>query len=317
GDLEVQSFYKPLLALLADSDMEVVQAAISAAGKVKNAKLVAPLLQLFVAGRYEKKITDALQQAGEVAIDDIKNTLLLMKLTRQQQAKLIMLSGRIGTAKATTMLEDMVWKMPELRSDIFHALHLCEFKPAEQKRSAYIELMRQHINASTRLLFTIAEVEKIKTAKILEDALHIEMNELRDSMLLLFSFVFDTEKMLKAKNAFYTKRKESIANALEVIEIEVPKDISLPFIKLFEPGTVADKCRLLMATFKEQLNYEVIVDDTLNDNHFSYHRWTKAAALYSTIFYKGARKAAWLEKARQQNDILLNQTAGKILAEMK
>ena len=72
-----------------------------------------------------------------------------------------------------------------------------------------------------------------------------------------------------------------------------------------------------MATFKEQLSYEVIVDDTLNDNHFSYHRWTKAAALYSTIFYKGPRKAAWLEKARQQNDILLNQTAGKILAEMK
>lgn len=317
GDLEVQSFYKPLLTLLADTDQEVVQAAIYAAGKVKNAKLVAPLLQLFVAGRYEKKITDALQRAGDVAIGDIKNTLLLSKLTRQQQAKLILLCGRIGNARATDMLEDMVWKMPELRADIFHALHLCEFKPAEQKRNAYVELMRQHITAATRLLFTIAEVEKIKTAKILEDALHIEMNELRDSMLLLFSFVYDTEKMLKAKNAFYIKRKESIANALEVIEIEVPKDISLPFIKLFEPGTVADKCRLLVATFKEQLSYETIVDDTLNDTHFTYHRWTKAAALYTTIFYKGPRKSAWLEKAQQQSDILLNQTAGKILGEME
>ncbi len=297
--------------------MEVVQAAIAAAGKVKNARLVAPLLQLFVAGRYEKKITDALQQAGEVAIDDIKNTLLLVKLTRQQQAKLVLLSGRIGTAKATAMLEDMVWKMPELRSDIFHALHLCEFKPADQKRSAYIELMRQYIKASTHLLFSIAEIEKTKTAKILEDALHIEMNELRDSLLLLFSFVYDTEKMLKAKNAFYIKRKESIANALEVIEIEVPKDISLPFIQLFEPGVTADKCRAMHALFKEPQSYEIVVDGVLNDTHHNYHRWTKAAALYSTIFYKGPRKAAWLEKARQQNDILLNQTAGKILAEMK
>jgi hypothetical protein len=317
GDLEVQSFYKPLLTLLNDSNEEVVKAAITASGKVKNLKLIAPLMQLFVAGRYEKLITDALQQAGEVAIEEINQTLLARRLTRQQQGKLVMLCGRIGTTGATHMLDELVWKMPELRADIFHALHLCGFKPTEQKRSAYIELMRQYIKASTRLLFAIAEIEKIKTAKILEDALHIEMNELRDSLLLLFSFVYDNEKMLKAKNAFYIKRKESIANALEVIEIEVPKDISLPFIQLFEPGPTPDKCRAMHALFKEQQSYETVVDGVLNDTYHNYHRWTKAAALYSTIFYKGERKADWLNMARQQSDILLNQTAGKILAEME
>lgn len=317
GDLEVQSFYKPLLALLSDTDEYVVRAAIAAAGKVKNAKLVAPLLKMFTAGKYEKLIADALQQAGEVVVDDVKATLLQNKLTRQQQVKLILLSGRIGTQKATDMLDELVWKMPELRADIFHALHLCEFKPAAQKREAYIDLMRSYINVSNRLLFATCEVEKIETAKILEDALHLELNECRDSLLLLFSFAFDTEKMLKAKNAFAIKRKENIANALEVIEIEVPKDIAQGFIRLFEPGLVADKCRVLQATYKEHPTYETIVDEVLDNLHHTYHRWTKAAALYSTIFYKGNRKAAWLQKAQQASDILLNETAGKIMAEMK
>lgn len=315
GDLEVHTFYKPLITLLNDTDQEVVKAAIKSSGQVKNARLLTLLMQLFVAGKYEKLVVDALEKAGEVSLKEVRNALLNEKLTRQQQVKLILLCGKIGSDNAVQILDEMVWKLPPLRSDIFHGLHLCDFTPSLEKREAYVELMRHYIIVSTHLLFAVAEIEKKANAKILEDALHLELNECRDLLLLLFSFVFDGEKMMKAKNAFAIKRKESIANALEVIEIEVPKDISTGFIKLFEPGLVSDKCRVLQTSFKEVMTYEKVVDDILNNNHHVYHRWTRAAALYSTIFYKGEGKRAWLEKAQLESDILLNQTARKILAE--
>lgn len=68
--------------------------------------------------------------------------------------------------------------------------------------------------------------------------------------------------------------------------------------------------------FKEHLTYEKMVDDILNNKHHHYHRWTKAAALHSVIFYTGKEKAGWLEKAEKENDILLKETAQKVLAEM-
>ena len=54
----------------------------------------------------------------------------------------------------------------------------------------------------------------------------------------------------------------------------------------------------------------------LISHHHHYHRWTKAAALYSVIFYQGAEKKKWLDKAEKENDILLKETAQKILAEI-
>jgi hypothetical protein len=162
----------------------------------------------------------------------------------------------------------------------------------------------------------IQEAEKISTTKVLVDALHLELNEIQNSLLLLFSFVYDKDKMLKAKSAFNMKKREGVANALEVIEIEVPKEISLKFNKIFEPGTIADKCNAMQVYFKEHLTYEKIMDDILNNHHHHYHRWTRAAALLSINFYTGAEKRGWLEKAQTENDILLYQTAENMLSKL-
>lgn len=316
GELGVQSFYKPLLGLLNDENEEVIKATIIACGKVKNERLIQPLMQLFLLHKNEKLVMDSLDEAGDVSLKEIKHALTHENVSRQQQAKLILLCGRIGSDSATKILDELVWKTPALRADIFHALHLCEFKLQPHNRAQHVELMNHYIAASTKILFMIREAEKIPTAKTLAEALHLELTEIQNSLLLLFSFVYDKEKMLKAKSAFSMKKREGIANALEVIEIEVPKEISLKFNKIFEPGSIADKCNAMQAYFKEILTYEKIISDILSNHHHHYHRWTKAAALHSLSFYTGTEKRKWLEKAQAENDILLYQTAGGILSKM-
>lgn len=316
GELGVHSFYRPLLHLLNDPNSHVVRTAIRASGSVRNEKLMVRLMEFFMERKHEKPILDAMHRAGDVALKEIKNALMNDVLSRQQQSKLILLCGRIGTPAAAKILDDLVWKLPPQRTDIFHALHACEFRSQPHHLAKHIDLMHRHISAATRIVFSIRELGKNTSAKIVSDALYLELNEIRDQLLLLFSFVYSQEKMLKARNAFAMNKKESIANALEVIEIEVPKDISLPFNKLFESGSIEEKCNSLQLSFKEQMSYEKIVDEILKDHKHYYHRWTKAAALYSTGEYSGAEKKGWLAKAKQETDILHYEIAGKLLAEM-
>jgi ATP/ADP translocase len=316
GQLQVSSFYKPLLTLLADKEDEVVKAAVVAAGFVKNEKLPPELIKFFVNKRFHKQAVEALYNCGDKALPVIRQTLLHENLTHQQKSKLILLCGRIGTEAAVNLLDELVWQMPGMRRMIFHSLHMCEFKTQPHDRQKHIALMNQYMDSAIRILFMIRELSQTKTANVLSDALMLELNEIRDSMLLLFSFVYDKEKMIKARNAFQLNKKESIANALEIVEIAVPKEISLRFITAFEPSDVKDRCNALKPYFKELLTYESIIDDILNNRTHYFHRWTKATALHSLIFYKGEKKRSWLQTAQAQTDILLNETAGRILAEM-
>lgn len=315
GELGVQTFFKPLLALLKDEEEEVVKRAIMASGKVKNARLTPLLMDFFINRKYEKLVVEALSASGNVALAEIKSALLHQHLSRKQQSKLIYICGRVGTDEATIILDDLIWNMPHARNEIFHALHLCEFKSQPHNRDRHVALMSQYVQAGIRIVFMIQELNRHDGTRVLADALQLELNDIRDSLLLLFSFAFDKEKMLKAKTAFQQGRKDGIATALEVIEIKVPKDISLRFNHLFESGSIEEKCNSLSVYFKEEISHEHLMDEIINDKFYHYHRWTKAAALHSLIFYRGKEKKKWLEHALRDHDALLNETARKILAE--
>lgn len=73
------------------------------------------------------------------------------------------------------------------------------------------------------------------------DALVYELEKLREVLLLILSFIYDSNKIKKVRTAFHYNKKDTIANALEVFEIEVDKDISLRFIELFEPNDMKIK----------------------------------------------------------------------------
>ena len=316
GELGVQSFYKPLQDLMKDENNSVVKAAITAAGKVKNEKLIPQLMEFFMQRQYEKLSAYALEEAGTIALPEIDRAINQPHLSVHKRSKLILICGKIGIENAVAILDDLVWKFPSFRYDIFHALHLCEFRVLPQHRVRHEQLMHQYINSATRILMMIHALRGKKHfpgTEVLYNALSLELNEIRDLLLLLFSFVYDKEKMVKAKNAFQIQRKESIANALEMIEIEVPKEISQGFIRLFEQGSTEEKYESLPSHSRENLTYEKIVDEILHNRNHHYHRWTRAAALYSLKAYSGKDKLQWLQFAKSEKDILIKQTAEKLL----
>lgn len=308
GELAVTSFYKPLLQLMNDSNSNVVKHAIIASGKVKNIKLL-PQLQLHFAHHHlEKVVIQSFENFGALAIPSIELLLTNPSLHPQQQTKLIALCGRINHSSSIALLQELIYSMPQHRHNIWQALHIADFQCSKQNET-FLTLINEYLNAATQIHQQISFLSVKSNTKILVDALALELVEIRQTLLQLFSFIYNREKITKAKIAFQSGRKESIANAIEIIEIEVPKEFSVPFISLFENMNDMQKNETLQDEFMYQKKFADTICAILNNHFFHYHRWTKTAAIYSCKSITDKQVLTLINHEKNNTDNLIRETA--------
>ena len=111
---------------------------------------------------------------------------------------------------------------------------------------------------------------------------------------------------------FLSGRKEVIANALEIIEIEVSKEFSGQFILLFEDSDEAQKHTPQNEIYVQTNKYTSIVSDILTNHSFHYHRWTKAAAIYCSKLISDSHTMALIKQQQNSTDNLIRETAFSI-----
>jgi len=311
GELGVTAFYKPLLQLMDDKENEVVEHAILAAGKVKNTKLLPRLQALFSHHHFEKYVILALESYGELGVSTIQALLVHPDSHRQQHTKLIALCGRINQPAATNLLLSLIDTMPQHRQDVWHALHLANFKCSHTDKK-FTVLVNEHLQSATCVQSQLSSLYFTDHTSILINALQLELFNIRQSLLQLLSFMYNRERLTKAKIAFQTGRKEAIANAMEIIEIELPKEISIPFVKLFEHAgeqTIYSSKN----NVSEHTHLATTVLDILSNQSFYYHRWTKAAAIYCSKTLQDSTILAMINEETGNNDILISETAKGVL----
>lgn len=313
GELGISSFYKPLVSLMGDSDISIVKAAIESAGRVGNEKLLPHLLVLLHKKELEKYALYALANMGDTALPGIKS-FMAGNIHPRLKTKLIVLLGRMGTEKSTALLNEWVWALRANRHEIIHALQVSSYSTPAESAGKHISLINEYLLSAGHILNMLNKTEGLTALSTLHDALQLELEEIKKTLLVLFSFVFDKEKMIKARNGFLQNKKESVANALEILEISLPKEISARFVAIYEQGNVSDRVKTLGSHFSFTYTLEEILNDVINDKSYIFHRWTKAAALYSLKHADVKNKHQWLDTAAMSDDILIKETAEKILA---
>ena len=87
---------------------------------------------------------------------------------------------------------------------------------------------------------------------VLNSSFQQEIQEIREILLCLFGCMYDREKMNQVKYGLNTTHKESIANAMEIIELTVKKDIGRQFNTMFETTSIEQRCMALRALFTEK-----------------------------------------------------------------
>lgn len=308
GEINDDSLQPILIPLLHDPNSEVTNVALVTACKLKSPLLADVLLKSFK-GKNKSGVLRVLEACGKPATATIVNFIR----TNQESEftrKLITMLGKIGGKDAQQLLDEMIDEFPQHCDVLLHALYQTGFHVAEKHNRKYENLANCYLNEAVQMAFRIRFLKRQGVDKLVSDALHIELNALRDLLLEVFTLIYDPEKIQRAKTGLKLNTRESVPNALELIDLLVAKEFSQSFICLYEQSSIEHKCSELAPRFGDPyLTVQSIRNDILRDKSHDYFTWTKACVIYCTVKAKEQLDTALLEPLKYSSNVLLQETA--------
>ena len=308
---EVKNFYSHPShgILIEDPNDEIAQSAIKAIGKAADITTLRVLLNQI--GTHEKYVIEALQEAGEKSVILIEEQLEGGFVNPRLQHKLIIVLGRIGGEYSTRVLLRLLRKGKQTEA-IIRALHRCRYSTTDETHNDFELLTRAYISYGVELLHMQQALSKnSQNYEVLHNSLYYEIQNIREILLYLFGCMYDRQKMNQVKYGLSARGVESSANAMEIIELTVRKDIARLFNTLFEGTSVEQRCESLRALLADaefnQANQ--VLTRILSEKPIDYYSWTKACSLYFSKKYDQFVDVSLFEKFVASDNLLLKETA--------
>ena len=305
------NFDTELLQLLNESDKLLRLAAIKAIGYHPSVVCLEQLIKKM--NEQESNSIEALIIAKEKALPFIKSRIVSADCRDKQKENLITAIGRIGGKAAHELLLELVKELPAFETFIVKVLHRCHYKAGKHDLKLIEAMIRNQLLTAVAILHM---QKKISTQKeeygVLFNSLQLELHEIRETLLFQFSFIYDREKISKIKAAIEINKKETNANAIELVDMTVKKEFANPFNAAFEYGDLEHRCNLLKSLFPKDLfpDMDAIFSNILTDKNLSYNNWSKACTLYVTKKIDRKPETQLIHKYLDSENLVLKETAG-------
>ena len=239
-------------------------------------------------------------------------SLIPIDISEELREKLIILIGKIGGDKAKKLLLELLVNQPQYSDVHVKALHRCRYYAVGEPKKLLEAIARMYLVHAVELLYMQKGLtKKEQQYNVLNNSLNHEIQEIREILLCIFGCLYDREKINKAKNGLNAKHKDSLANALEIIELTVKKDIGRNFNILFETIDVEQRCTALRSLFTEKQFGEIeqILVRILSEKPIHYYNWTKACSMYISKKFVHPLDNDLYKRYIQSENRLLKETA--------
>ncbi len=296
--------------LINDEDATIRTLAMKAVGRACLPETAEALVSHVL--REEKQVLISLLEAGPVALPKIRQQIIANDTPEPLRHKLIAVCGKIGGENARHILIELLKKHDRDQAYVIKALYRCRYVADERTLKIFEGIARKYIIYGVELLHMQQALSKKATNySILNVSLQYELQEIREVLLSAFGCMYDREKINQAKNGLNASHKESIANAMEIVELLVKKDIGRPFNTMFEKTTIEQRCAALKSLFTEKQFEEIeqILGRILSEKPIQYYSWTKACSLYLSKKYLHHIDQDLYEKYIHSDNKLLKETA--------
>jgi hypothetical protein len=303
-------YYFPQVAdLMKDNNAAVSEAALSAIGKAAGTECISELFKHIK--QQPKKVFLALEHSGENSIPVIISQIQSGKVSEPHVGRLITLIGKIKSDKSVPALLQLLSKTNLIPSAV-KALYRCRYHAEEPTRKTLEDIAHKYLLYGAELLHMQQLLQQKKYPfNILNSSVNIELAEIQEVLLCIFGCLYDRSKMVQARTGLKMKNREQIANAMEIIEMTVRKDLAHFFNQLYEAESIDHRCSAIEKLFKEKKFTEVpqIVARILSEQPIRYHHWTKASSMY--VAKKGSQSLdnKLLDKFINSEIQLLKETA--------
>lgn len=256
-------------------------------------------------------VTSILHTAGEKSIPVILERVLNIN-DHSLKEKLIITLGKIGGDKAQSTLFDLLEMYPQYSGIIAKALQRSRYKVTSKTERKLEEITFGYLNYAIELLLMQRQLLKQhKNYEVVQSSLNIELTEIRNILICLFGCLYDHEKAFRIRQGLEMKNKENNANAMELLEMTVKKDLAIPFNFLYEPGDVEQRYSSLknFLPADQMERAETILSKILAERPILYNTWTKASTMYISKKTKTGVDPSLIKKFTNSENPLLKETA--------
>ncbi|HEY5968884.1 MAG TPA: MFS transporter [Chitinophagaceae bacterium] len=307
---EVKDLYcHPHLTNLFTDDRGLRLTAFKAIGESATPLLMERVMTYFK--EHPLHVGASLHAAGEKSIPFILKKISNNDTNSFLKEKLIIVLGKIGGLKAQATLFELLEKYPSYAGAIAKSLNRSRYSATEETQEKLEGISLAYIIYGTELLYMQSLLEHDENCALINSSLNIELIEIRNILICLFGCLYDHEKAFKIKQGLDMKKKESVANAMELIDMIVKKELAIPFNKLYEPADIeyrSNSLKNFLPPDKVSQTQEIL-SKILEEKPIAYNIWTKACSMYISKKTSAAITPGLIEKFIHSENILLKETA--------
>ena len=308
GQLDASQYLPACQALLQDASPVVRRAALQAAGQSRRIQLIPALISACDDPAASRAASQALKELGPEVLTEVEAAFNQPDAPRQRLLILSSLLGNFGGVRAGQALSRrMLAPDGQLRGQIYSALSKCSFRFSHPKelRAA----LTHEINLAARANQALVGLEQTPSAVLLAAALKLELAQARERILLLLSFAFDQQALLRAREALRTGSPAQKAYVLEVIDTQLPAEWRPLVLPLMEDsdGRAEPPLELEHADGKSLTGQLCAVISPAEDTQFS--TWVRACAIYTATRQAALPCLDAIRQAALEPDPLLKTTA--------
>ena len=313
--LKMKIFDYKVIELMNSSNKHIKYAAINASAELSTKEVVLKLIDDYSFTKNDLDILEALETIGDEVIKYIQPILVENNCQGTKSRKLISLLGKINTEQSKIFLDQLLLHYPENADATINSLYQVDFK-SDLNKEEINKIIKHNLDIAVQILFKMKQANSINP--VISSALELELKIIRNKCLYWFSTLYNLNTINKVKIGFYLNTRESIANALELVQITVRKDFADLFALVYENSPISDKCSQLELSYRfNHLSDTVLAKNILFDVNYSYTNWTKACVLYGVKDQSHILNKEFIKPFTQSKSEVLKNTAEFILSIQK
>ena len=326
GEVGIHNFYKPILTLSKDKNIAVQKTAIKAAGKIKHPKLFESLVEMVGSSNLFEPAMNSLIRCGDNVLDVFRPILNQEDANYKLLRRLVAISGRIHSPKSIKLLKDkLYYPNIEVRDQILQSCIQLNYASAPEEKKYILQTIHAEMADATWLLKFIQALQhssrwmKKSNFNLVTQALHIELKHLVKRMLFLLSILYESKEISQVWDRLQMKDQTKIANALEIVDVLVAKELAIVIMPLLENYPLSQQMKILgnkypTPDYSLDQFFALLIS---GENCPNVIPWTRAVTIYSVQQIRISALVEQLNKMSSSEESLYAETATYTLAAIR
>jgi len=311
GEIGDKAFSGLILKLLDDPDIEIVQQAILAVSDIDDETLIQPLVNKLPQLQLRPLAARVLQKKGQIALEELELVFSAAHIDIKEQLLIIDIIGQIGGPQAIRILCNLVdHDSPELRHKVYLGLANLHYEADDDVKYVYANLLLEEVNLITWLLAAMEDLRQEDTYVNIQRALSNELDQHRDNMLLLISFLYTSIVMLDTRANIDSKVAELRIFALEVLDNILVPEIKQIVLPILEDLTISEKLDSLGVRFPQaRISAPERFAEVMDTHYTRACCWTRVCLLFQIGKYQMPQHESAVTEALLDAEAVVRETA--------